>query len=57
MKKACYISARTRKNFGRIELVASMPNLIEVQKNSYEKHFLQVGIEYEKGKIGGFNLS
>ena len=31
---------RVRKNFGRISTVATMPNLIEVQKNSYDS-FLQ----------------
>ena len=31
---------RVRKSFGRIPSVAPMPNLIEVQKNSYES-FLQ----------------
>ncbi|MEE8171910.1 MAG: DNA-directed RNA polymerase subunit beta, partial [Alphaproteobacteria bacterium] len=31
---------RLRKEFGRITEIAKMPNLIEVQKNSYE-HFLQ----------------
>ena len=31
---------RIRKSFGRIESIATMPNLIEVQKNSYEQ-FLQ----------------
>ncbi|MDP6428738.1 MAG: DNA-directed RNA polymerase subunit beta [Rhodospirillales bacterium] len=31
---------RLRKDFGRITEIAKMPNLIEVQKNSYE-HFLQ----------------
>ena len=31
---------RVRKNFGRLTTVAEMPNLIEVQKTSYE-HFLQ----------------
>ncbi|MFQ5972983.1 MAG: DNA-directed RNA polymerase subunit beta, partial [Alphaproteobacteria bacterium] len=33
---------RVRKHFGRIAEVAPMPNLIEVQKNSYDQ-FLQVG--------------
>lgn len=32
---------RIRKSFGRIHEAATMPNLIEVQKNSYD-HFLQV---------------
>jgi DNA-directed RNA polymerase subunit beta len=48
-----FVSARIRKNFGRINLVASMPNLIEVQKNSYEKHFLQVGIPNEEREDRG----
>jgi len=34
---------RIRKSFGRIPTVAPMPNLIEVQKSSYE-HFLQAKI-------------
>lgn len=32
-----------RKNFGNVNLVASIPNLIEVQKNSYDRDFLQLG--------------
>ncbi|MEQ8398733.1 DNA-directed RNA polymerase subunit beta [Thalassobaculum sp.] len=38
---------RVRKNFGRIAEVAPMPNLIEVQKSSYDA-FLQMGVEPEK---------
>jgi len=34
---------RVRKNFGRIPTVAPMPNLIEVQKASYDQ-FLQTGV-------------
>ncbi len=34
---------RVRRDFGRIDEVAPMPNLIEVQKASYD-HFLQIGI-------------
>ena len=34
---------RVRKSFGRIAEVAPMPNLIEVQKSSYD-HFLQIGV-------------
>jgi DNA-directed RNA polymerase subunit beta len=37
---------RVRKNFGRIAAVAPMPNLIKVQKNSYD-HFLQMDIAVE----------
>ena len=34
---------RVRKNFGRIPVAAPMPNLIEVQKSSYDQ-FLQIGV-------------
>src|SRR5579859_362207 len=37
---------RIRKTFGRIPEVATMPNLIEVQRASYD-HFLQMGVEAE----------
>jgi DNA-directed RNA polymerase subunit beta len=40
MAKAFSGRVRIRKSFGRIAEVAPMPNLIEVQKNSYD-HFLQ----------------
>ncbi|MCX8507202.1 MAG: DNA-directed RNA polymerase subunit beta, partial [Alphaproteobacteria bacterium] len=40
---------RMRKNFGRIREVAPMPNLIEVQLDSY-KHFLQMDVAPEKRK-------
>lgn len=53
MAKSSFVSTRTRKNFGRIDLVTSMPNLIEVQKNSYKKHFLQVGIDADKREDRG----
>lgn len=42
MTKPFAIGKRIRKNFGQINLVACIPNLIEVQKNSYEKSFLQL---------------
>src|SRR5438034_7853347 len=38
---------RIRKHFGRIAEVAPMPNLIEVQKSSYD-HFLQIGVSADK---------
>jgi DNA-directed RNA polymerase subunit beta len=38
---------RIRKSFGRIPEVAPMPNLIEVQKSSYD-HFLQMGVLAEQ---------
>ena len=37
---------RIRKSFGKIESIISIPNLIEVQKNSYER-FLQAKIPAE----------
>ncbi len=37
---------RIRRSFGRIPEVAPMPNLIEVQKSSYD-HFLQMGVRPE----------
>src|SRR4051812_16777569 len=37
---------RVRKSFGRIPEVAPMPNLIEVQKSSYD-HFLQMDVQPE----------
>jgi DNA-directed RNA polymerase subunit beta len=43
---------RLRKNFGRITEIAKMPNLIEVQKNSYE-YFLQRDVnQRERGDYG-----
>jgi DNA-directed RNA polymerase beta subunit len=38
---------RIRKTFGRIPEITRMPNLIEVQKRSYD-HFLQFGVVAEK---------
>jgi DNA-directed RNA polymerase subunit beta len=43
---------RIRKSFGRIPEVAPMPNLIEVQKSSYD-HFLQMDVAPEaRGPVG-----
>jgi DNA-directed RNA polymerase subunit beta len=43
---------RIRKTFGRIPEVAPMPNLIEVQKSSYD-HFLQMGVPaHERADLG-----
>lgn len=38
---------RVRKSFGRIPEVAKMPNLIEVQKSSYD-YFLQMNVAPEQ---------
>jgi DNA-directed RNA polymerase subunit beta len=45
-------SKRIRKTFGRIPEVTEMPNLIEVQRSSYEK-FLQMDVLPEKRTITG----
>ncbi len=43
---------RVRKNFGRIPEVTQMPNLIEVQRSSYD-HFLQMDVPPERrGNVG-----
>jgi DNA-directed RNA polymerase subunit beta len=43
---------RIRKSFGRIPEVTRMPNLIEVQRSSYD-HFLQMDIPPEKRSVLG----
>ncbi len=43
---------RVRRNFGQIEEVAQMPNLIEVQRNSYE-HFLQMDVAAAERNLQG----
>jgi DNA-directed RNA polymerase subunit beta len=53
MTQSLSIGKRIRKNFGHIDLVASMPNLIEVQKKSYEQSFLQLNIKDSKRENKG----
>jgi DNA-directed RNA polymerase subunit beta len=43
---------RVRKNFGQINVVAEMPNLIEVQRASYDK-FVKLGATPEECKKSG----
>ncbi len=43
---------RVRRSFGKILEVAQMPNLIEVQRNSYEQ-FLQMAIHADERKLQG----
>ncbi len=43
---------RVRKNFGRISTVATMPNLIEVQRNSYDS-FLQQHVPQDERTDSG----
>ena len=44
---------RIRRTFGKISEVAKMPNLIEVQRNSYEQ-FLQMYDPVDK-RINGYS--
>ncbi len=43
---------KIRKSFGRLTEIATMPNLIEVQKTSYDA-FLQVGVDWQDRKSVG----
>lgn len=45
---------KIRKSFGRVEQIASIPNLIELQKNSYDS-FLQTGIDIDQRQNSGLN--
>jgi len=47
MAKTFLDHKRVRKDFGRIEAVIEMPNLVEVQKNSYSQ-FLQADVKPEQ---------
>ncbi|MDG1436702.1 MAG: DNA-directed RNA polymerase subunit beta [Rickettsiaceae bacterium] len=53
MPQSLQTSKRIRKNFGAIKLVASIPNLIEIQKNSYENSFMQLGLSDQERKNKG----
>ena len=53
MAQSLQTSKRFRKNFGKIKLVASIPNLIEIQKKSYEDSFLQLRISEPDKKNKG----
>ena len=44
---------KIRKSFGKIPLVTSLPNLVEVQKRSFD-NFLQLRISPEKKQDIGF---
>ena len=45
---------KIRKSFGRVEQIASIPNLIELQKNSYDS-FLQADIDTDQRQNLGLN--
>jgi len=46
------VRRRFRKSFGKIQQIAGIPNLIEMQKQSYER-FLQKGVAPEKREMIG----
>lgn len=50
MKECLASKTVKRKNFGKIDLVASIPNLLKLQKDSYETNFLQLGISSDNRK-------
>ncbi len=52
MAKSFIGRKRVRKSFGRIPTVVPIPNLIEVQKSSYDS-FLQVGVSAKKRTCTG----
>jgi len=54
MAKSFTQRKRIRKSFGRITEVAPMPNLIEVQKASYDS-FLQINVPPEDRSSAGLN--
>ena len=43
---------RIRKSFGRIQEVAPMPNLIEVQMSSYDQFLNSTTLEGERADVG-----
>jgi DNA-directed RNA polymerase subunit beta len=45
---------RIRRSFGKIQEVAQMPNLIEIQRRSYE-HFLQAEVPADERALQGLN--
>ena len=45
---------KIRKSFGKIPLVTSLPNLVEVQKRSYD-NFLQLKVDPEKRENSGLH--
>ena len=49
MNKSDYVSYYPRKNFGRIKSILEIPDLIDVQRDSYER-FLQKDVPAEKRK-------
>lgn len=55
MKQVLESRSLVRKNFGKIDLVASIPNLLELQKSSYDDNFLQINVNSEDRKNIGLH--
>lgn len=55
MKEVLENSSIPRKNFGKISSVASIPNLLELQKSSYDSYFLQLDTPPEERKNIGLH--
>ena len=47
-------SKKIRKSFGKIPLVTSLPNLVEVQKRSFD-NFLQLRVDPDKKEDTGLH--
>jgi DNA-directed RNA polymerase subunit beta len=56
LNKAHNISYHPRKNFGRIRTVLDIPDLIDVQRDSYER-FLQKEVPAEKRRAIGLQAA
>ena len=52
MSKSFTGRKRVRKSFGRIAEVAPMPNLIEVQKRSYDQFLMSGAADHERSDVG-----
>src|SRR6476659_6837415 len=46
---------RIRKNFSKIKSVIDIPNLLDLQRNSYEEQFLQLGLNRSQRKERGMH--
>jgi len=56
MKTTNGVSQRIRRNFGKIDKIVEIPNLIEIQKQSYER-FLQKNVPHDARKDIGLQGS
>ncbi|HEW81425.1 MAG TPA: hypothetical protein ENH18_03540, partial [Nitrospirae bacterium] len=47
---------RVRKNFGKVPEILAIPNLIEIQRRSFER-FMQEGIQADKREDNGLQAA